>query len=313
MGNSAVERRAVGGWADLDSGQLDDAGAERGEARGERVGLLAGAGRHDAFAEQRQALEPVQLVAQADHFADDDGGRRLHSVEHAGQGSQRAHDGLLVRPGGPAHRHGGSVGRAAVRHQLAGDFGKRGESHENHQCLGVADFGPVDCLHGVPGDEGDGGGVLAMGERHAGVGGNAEGSGHAGHDFKGYAGIGQGLGFFAAAAEEEGVAALEAHHGQAAARALDEQAADFLLRECVRRFLFADVEAFGVGWGEREEGGVGQMVVENGVGLLEDAASLDGDEIGVAGSRADKVDLQRHEEGLSTQRRGDKRGEGVWR
>src|ERR1035438_7168068 len=75
---------------------------------------------------------------------------RLHSGEQGGEPGQRADDGLLVGSGGPAHGHGGSVGRAPVVDELAGDFGERGESHEDHQGFGVADFGPIDCLHGVP-------------------------------------------------------------------------------------------------------------------------------------------------------------------
>jgi hypothetical protein len=137
---------------------------------------LAGARHHDALAEQRQALVPVELVAQAHHFAHDDGGRRLHAAAamRPGRVASVPDDGLLVGAGGPADGHGGGFGRAAVGHQLARDFGKRGEAHEDHQRLGVADLGPIDGGDGVAGDEGDGGGVLAMRERHAGVGGDAE-------------------------------------------------------------------------------------------------------------------------------------------
>ena len=148
--------------------------------------------------------------------------------------------------------------------------------------------------HGVAGDEGDGGGVLAMGERDAGVGGDAEGRGDAGHDLERDAGIGQGFGFFAAAAEDEGVAAFEADYGESAARAVDEHAADFVLREFVGGFFLADVDALGVGRGEIEEGGVGEVIVEDGVGLLEDAAAFDGEELRVSGAGADEVDLHGH-------------------
>ena len=118
--------------------------------------------------------------------------------------------------------------------------------------------------------------------------------GHAGHDLKRDAGIGQRFGFFAAAAEDEGVAAFEADYGEAAARAVDEHAADFVLGEFVGGFLFADVDAFGVGRGEIEEGRVGEVIVENGVGLLEDAAAFEGDELRVAGAGSDEVDLHGH-------------------
>ena len=178
--------------------------------------------------------------------------------------------------------------------QLAGDLGERGESHEDHQRFGVPDFGPIDGLHGVAGDEGDGRSMFAMGERDSGVGGDAQRRGHAGYDLKRDAGIGQRFGFFAAAAEDEGVAAFEADYGESAARPVDEHAADFVLREFVRGFLFADVDAFGAGRGEIEEGRVGEVIVENGVGLLEDAAAFDSDELRVARPGSDEVDLHGH-------------------
>ena len=54
-----------------------------------------------------------------------------------------------------------------------GDLGEGGEAHEDHQCFGVAHLAPVDRSHRVAGDEGDRRGVLAMRERHAGIGGDA--------------------------------------------------------------------------------------------------------------------------------------------
>ena len=96
-----------------------------------------------------------------------------------------------------------------------------------------------------------------MGERHAGVGGDAERRGDAGHDFERDAGVGQRFGLFAAAAEDERVAAFEADDGEAAAGAVDQHGADFVLGECVGGFLLADVEALGVGRGEVEERVVG--------------------------------------------------------
>src|SRR5260370_25236628 len=100
-----------------------------------------------------------------------------------------------------------------------------------------------------------------MGARRSGVGGGAAGRGDAGHDLEREAGIGQRFGFFAAAAEDEGVAAFEADYGEAAARAVDEHTADFVLREFVGGFLFADVDAFGLRRGRVEGGGGGGGVV----------------------------------------------------
>ncbi len=62
----------------------------------------------------------------------------------------------------------------------------------------------------VAGDDGEAGGDAAVGDGDAGVGGSGEGGGDAGDDFKRYPAGAEVAGLFAAAAEDEGVAALEA-------------------------------------------------------------------------------------------------------
>ncbi len=138
----------------------------------------------------------------------------------------------------------------------------------------VPTFDPIDLVDVVTGDEGDDGGVIAMRERHAGVGGDAERRGDAGHDFERDARIGEGFGFFAAASEDERVAAFQADDVQAAAAAIDEQRADLVLREGVVGFLLADVDALGSGRGEGEKFGGSEMVVEDAVGLIRAGVSL---------------------------------------
>jgi hypothetical protein len=54
--------------------------------------------------------------------------------------------------------------------------------------------------------------MVAMGEGDASEGRGAEGSGHAWHDLERNPSVAEGLGFFAAAAEHERIATLEAHH-----------------------------------------------------------------------------------------------------
>ena len=77
---------------------------------------------------------------------------------------------------------------------------------------------PVDRALGLAGilvrrHEGDRRGHVAMGDRDAGVGGRRHTGGHAGHDLERHAGLDQRLRLLAAAAEDERVAALEAHDG----------------------------------------------------------------------------------------------------
>ncbi len=56
----------------------------------------------------------------------------------------------------------------------------------------------------------------------------------------------QHLQFLAAAAEDEGVAALEPHHLPARARQLHEQGVDVVLRHAVVVALLADIDALGI-------------------------------------------------------------------
>ena len=63
----------------------------------------------------------------------------------------------------------------------------------------------------VAGGEGDGARQPAMGQRNARVGRRGDGGGDAGDDDEGDAGVDERLGLFAAAAEDERIAALEAH------------------------------------------------------------------------------------------------------
>ena len=117
-------------------------------------------------------------------------------------------------------------------------------------------------------------GVFAMRERHARVRRDAQRRRDSRHDFESYARRGQRFGFFAAAPEDERIAALQPHHVQAAPRALDQHGADLFLAECVHGFFLADVDALGRGGRQVEQRGVGQMVVQDRVRGLEQAAAF---------------------------------------
>ena len=71
----------------------------------------------------------------------------------------------------------------------------------------------------VAGDEGDRRGVVAVGDRDAGVGGRGDAGGDAGHDLELDPGRAQRFALLAAAAEDERVAALQPHHAAARPRA----------------------------------------------------------------------------------------------
>jgi hypothetical protein len=96
--------------------------------------------------------------------------------------------------------------------------------------------------------------------------GRGHGGADAGHDLEGDAGLGEGQRFFSAAAEDEGVPALEAHHALAALGGADQDAVDLLLGDVVAARALADVEALRLAR-ELEHGRVHQGVVEDEVGL----------------------------------------------
>ena len=93
------------------------------------------------------------------------------------------------------------------------------------------------------------------------------------------------------APENERVAALESHHRQPAARALDKHRTDLILSEGVKRFFLADVDALGLGRSQVDQGRTRQMVEEHDIGVFQDAAALPGNQVGIAGPRPDQIDL----------------------
>ena len=71
---AAIQPGAVVRWPDLQQGQGHDLGALGFEQELEIADLLAAAGDQRPFAKEGLALEPVELLAQAHHLADDDQG-----------------------------------------------------------------------------------------------------------------------------------------------------------------------------------------------------------------------------------------------
>ena len=85
----------------------------------------------------------------------------------------------------------------------------------------------------VAGREGDGACRPAVRQRDARIGRRRDGGGDAGDDDEGDAGVDERFGLFAAAAEDEGIAALQAHHDLPLPGALDEERVELLLIEPV--------------------------------------------------------------------------------
>ncbi len=132
-----------------------------------------------------------------------------------------------------------------------------------------------------------------VGERDAGVGGNAEDYRHPRHDFEGNALLVQEQRFLAAAIEDERVALLEARHDLAFARLLGQQEADRVL---VGGFAgrAAHVDALGPARGQIEDARVHRVVVDHDVGRTEAALAPGGDETGCARTRANQIHQRLH-------------------
>ena len=121
------------------------------------------------------------------------------------------------------------------------------------------------------------------------IGGHGDGGSHARHDFKRQAVFRQEQGFLAAASEDEGIAALEAHDALALLRELDEELRDvFLLHRVVAR-AFSYVDALGFFRHEREDAAVREVVIDDGVGFFETRVRLDRQKPWVSGAGSDKI------------------------
>ncbi len=223
---------------------------------------------------QRPPLEPAERLTPLGDGADDDQRRGADALagDRLGDRPQGGDEGALaghrpafdrrrrllgVAPGGDQRRRVlGQPLDAHVEDEGAGELGERLPVERGLGLLRVL----------VPGDEGDRGGVVAVGDRDAGVGGGGDAGGDAGDDLELDPGDAQRLALLAAAAEDEGVAALEPDDALAGSRRLDQPGADLLLGDRGHSRLLADVDQLGVLAGAVERPRRDQTVVEDRVG-----------------------------------------------
>ena len=118
----------------------------------------------------------------------------------------------------------------------------------------------------------------------------AERGGDAGHHLAGDAGCGQGLRLLAAAAEDERVAALQAHHALAFAGEPHQQFVDLLLLHAVVGAGLADEDALGVAPGELQHLLGAEPVVDDDIGLAEQPQRAERQQVAGARAGADQVD-----------------------
>ncbi len=127
-----------------------------------------------------------------------------------------------------------------------------------------------------------------MGQRDAGIGGASERRGDAGHHGVIDARRAQRLQFLAAAAEHEGIAALQAHHHLAGARVLDQQAVDLRLRCTGADAPLADADLIRVAPREFQHLVADQRIVQDHVRLLQRAQRVQRQQSCRARTRADQ-------------------------
>ena len=141
------------------------------------------------------------------------------------------------------------------------------------------------------GKEGDAQRLVAIGQRHLELRRRAEPCGNSGNHRIGDAGVAQRLDLLAAAAEDEGIAALQPHRALAGFRGIDQQLVDRVLPDAGLADAATDRNARGVAADAIKNFGRDQFVVEHDVGILQRAQRLDGQQIRIARPRADQRDV----------------------
>ena len=204
------------------------------------------------------------------------------------------------------HGHGRAAGQAVQ--QLLLDVRAARHAHVDDQ--GEAQVARCGCQQApvggraaglaVPGDEHHPLGVRAVRQRRA----EQRHTGHRGGDaadhFHGHAGGAQVLHLLAAAAEDERVAALEAHHVLARAHGVEHELLDQRLRRALAAAALAHVDDARAGRRQRHDGLAHQVVHQHHGGRLQRFQRLQREQLGVARAGA--------HEGAAPWRRGG-RGE----
>ena len=293
-----VEGCDVVGRRGLDGRVLQTVGAQVRQRLDQVAGLLPRTGDDDPSAQQGPVLEPFQFFAQADDLAHHDDGRRLETgvLDLFDDILKPAAHRDLLRGCAPAHQSDRSLRGASVGDELGHDVRQVLHPHEEDEGPDApGEGGPVDAGLNfgrvfVAGDEGDGGGHLAVAEGDTRVSGCCNGRGDAGHDLEGDAGLHQHFSLLAAAAEHERVAPLQPGDRLVLPGLGHDQGVDLILGQGVVAALLADVDELGPWRSVPEERRCGQIIVDDDVGAGDAFPALDGDQPGVPGSGPHEID-----------------------
>ncbi len=117
-------------------------------------------------------------------------------------------------------------------------------------------------------------GIIAMGQRNAGVGGAPGGGSHARHYLKRDTGRHQGLNFLAATPEDKRIAALQPQHPPTLQGQIHQQLIDIVLRPGVMVRFLADKNSLYPQCQQLQNGRSDQPIVYHDIGLLHQTKRL---------------------------------------
>ena len=283
MSNGIIERSIICCRNDFDCRSFDNLSALSLQLFSESAGLCTSAGYDNSFAEERLVVEPLQLLTQTYNLANEEDSRRLHAgclnvgSSLAQGGNQRALLGMRA----PADNGSRAVSAAAVSDELAADFFDVFYAHEENERINrgcqTLPMNSGFTFSGVlmAGDNSKGGCHMAMGNRDTCIFSNCDSAGYARYEFEGQACFTQLDSLFAAAAENEGIAALQTSNNLAFSSKLYKQLVDIRLAHGVVGAGLAYVNHFCVLAGEGENAGVSQTVINDSVSSLQAFLSLE--------------------------------------
>ncbi len=131
----------------------------------------------------------------------------------------------------------------------------------------------------------------AVRHRNAGVGGHGHGGGDTRHHFEIDPGGGHGFGLLPAAAEDEGIAALQTHHHLAGFRPFDQQAIDVRLILVLPASPAADVDPLRPVRRMPQQRGIREVIVQDDIGLLKTGLAFHRQQTRVSRTGTDEIDF----------------------
>jgi hypothetical protein len=125
----------------------------------------------------------------------------------------------------------------------------------------------------------------------------AECRAYARNDLYRHASRAAGFGFFAAPPENEGVAALEAHHVLPVQRLAHQQGVDLVLRHGVARAALGHGDQLGCRMGHGQDRRIDKPVMDDDPRLHDQPRGAQRQQVGIAGTGADQPDLAQRASG----------------